>query len=236
MKGSIHAAIGASAPIALVVTQRASLLQGATMAAVSAGFALLPDLDHPGACATKALGGSAHKLVHSLCRKAFYATALKRDRSSMAHLVRIHRDPLHRTLTHTLLAALFVGGVAYGAGRFPVTAGVMASFGVFLLWPLYRRTIGMVMFAAAVAAMGAATLLTPWLLTLAAGGGYVSHIVADACTKAGVPALWPLRIQGKRWWNIRLLGGIIASGSSRESGPAVGVSMAANALLLFLNF
>ena len=47
MKGTVHAAIGASAPVGLVVTQHVSILQGLTMAAVSVGFSLMPDLDHP---------------------------------------------------------------------------------------------------------------------------------------------------------------------------------------------
>ena len=54
MKGTVHAAIGASAPACLVVTQHVSILQGISMAAVSAGFSLMPDLDHPKACATQA--------------------------------------------------------------------------------------------------------------------------------------------------------------------------------------
>lgn len=236
MKGSIHAAIGASAPAGLVLTQHASFLQGATMAAISAGFALLPDLDHPGSCATKALGKPVHKLVHALSGAVLHATALRRDKASMTYLRSVRRDPVHRTLTHTLAASLAVWAAAYAAGWISIAAGGVAALGVLLLWPLYRRTLGLVVLGAAAVAVGAATLLTPWLLALAVGGGYASHVAADACTKSGVPAFWPLKIQGKRWWNVRLLGSLLTSGSSYESAPAVGVSMVANVVLLFLNF
>lgn len=232
----MHAAIGASAPVGLVLTQHVTVLQGATMAAVSAGFALMPDLDHPKSCATKALGKPVHKLVHWMCATAVKGTSLGRDRSYAAYLKALNRDPCHRTLTHTLAVSLAMGVVAYGVTLTSAIGGAaLAALGVFTLWPLYRKTVGLVMLAAAAAAVGSALWLNPWLMALAVTGGYVSHVVADGCTMAGVPALWPMRIQGKRWWNIRLLGGKISSGSAAEKGPAVGVAVASNALLLLLS-
>lgn len=228
--------IGASTPVGLVVMQQASPVQGVAMAAISAGFALLPDLDHPRSCASRALGRITHSFVHGLCRTAFHATALAGDKKSLTYLRSIRRDPYHRTLTHTLVASFAIGAVAYAAGWGRVSTGAMAGLGVMLLWPLYRRTLGMVVLGAAATAVTASLLLTPWLLALAVGGGCASHVLADACTKQGVPAFWPIKIKGRRWWNVRLLGGLVASGSTHESGPAVGVSMAANALLLLLNF
>lgn len=231
----MHAAIGVSAPVGLIVTQHVSILQGLTMAAVSAGFALLPDLDHPKATASRALGNPAHKFVHGLCRAVVQATATRRDRSVIAYRQVQKKDPYHRTLTHTLAASLAVGGLAYFlALAFPVGAGAVAAFGVLMLWPLYRKTIGLVVAGAAVAAVGATVLLNPWLLGIAVTGGYVSHVVADGCTSAGVPALWPLKIHGKRWWGIRLLDSAVKSGSFQEKGPAVGVALASNALLVLL--
>lgn len=235
MKGTVHAAIGASAPVGLVVTQHVTILQGFTMAAVSAGFALLPDLDHPSAYASKALGSPVHKAVHSLCKLVMNASATGRDRSYIRYQQANRRDPYHRTLTHTLVASVALGILAYGlAYTFPFGAGAVAAFGVLLLWPLYRKTIGMVALGAAASAVGAVMLLNPWLVGVAVTGGYLSHVVADGCTVAGVPALWPLKIKGKRWWNIRLLEGMVSSGSFEEKGPAVGVAMASNALLVLL--
>lgn len=239
MKGSVHAAIGASAPAALIITQHVSLAQGSVMAAVSAGYALLPDLDHPKSCASTALGGFVHKAVHRACKAAVRATSTQRD-LGYRHYVRLRhptKDLYHRTLTHTLAVALGLGGVVYLVSwASAAAAGFVAALGVFLLWPLRRVTMGVVVLGAMAAAVGAALVLTPWLLALAVTCGYASHVVADACTKAGVPAFWPVPIRGKRWWNIRLLDNMVTSGSAMEKGPAVGVSLFANALLLFINF
>lgn len=236
MKGTVHAAIGASAPACLVVTQHVSILQGISMAAVSAGFSLMPDLDHPKACATQALGSPVHKVVHSLCKATVEATALGRDRSYVRWKKIKGHDPYHRTLTHTLAAALAVGVLTYGlAFTGPVAVGAVAAFGVLMLWPLYRKTIPLVILGAAAVATASSLYLNPWLVAIAVTTGYLSHIVADGCTSAGVPAMWPLRIQGKRWWNIRLLNGEVASGSTEEKGPAVGVAVASNILLVLLN-
>lgn len=236
MKGSVHAAIGASAPAGLVLTQHVSILQGAVMAAVSAGFSLLPDLDHPNACASKALGASVHRAVHSLCKTAVKATMTRRDWGRIRYQQGTGRDPYHRTLTHTLSVAAGLGVITYSLTWLSTLAtGAIAAFGVFLMWPLYRKTIGLVVGISAGAAVGAVLLLDPWLMALAVTGGYVSHIVADGCTTAGVPALWPMEIQKKRWWSIRLLGAGVASGSPEEKGPAVGVAAASNVLLILLS-
>lgn len=231
----MHAAIGASAPVGLVVTQHVSILQGFTMAAVSAGFALLPDLDHPRATASKALGPIAHKAVHALCRIVVQGSATRRDHGAVAYLKSRKKDPYHRTLTHTLVASVAVGVLAYLlALALPMGSGAVAAFGVLLLWPLYRKTIGLVVLGSAVTAVAATILLNPWLVGIAVTGGYLSHVVADGCTSLGVPALWPLKIKGKRWWRIRLLDSAVTSGSFQEKGPAVGVALASNALLVLL--
>jgi membrane-bound metal-dependent hydrolase YbcI (DUF457 family) len=208
------------------------------MAAVSAGYSLLPDIECENSTADRALGGHLHKLVHKMCAWVYNATGTSRDaRSVRWMLIRKWENPYHRTFTHTLLATLALGVLAYGlALTGPVLSASVAAFGVFLLWPLRRGAVGPVVCGAAAAAVGAAVLLNPWLLSLAVAGGYLTHIVGDACTKGGVPALWPLPIQGKRWWNIRLLGSLVASGSAQEKGPAVGVSLTANAFLVFLQF
>jgi membrane-bound metal-dependent hydrolase YbcI (DUF457 family) len=115
-------------------------------------------------------------------------------------------------------------------------SGLVAALGVYLLWPLRKVTKGVVILGAMAAAAGSALTLTPWLITLAVTCGYISHVAADACTKSGVPALWPLPVKGKRWWNIRILDSMVTSGSALEKGPAVGVSVFANIALMFLKF
>lgn len=237
MKGSVHAAIGASTPVGLAVAHHVTVPQGLVMAAVSAGYALLPDLDSPTSCASRALGGFVHRFAHRLCKVIVNTTSLPRDKAYARWMQIHHRDPYHRSLTHTAAATGLIALVAYGAAwAHPLAAGFIAALGVLLLWPLRRTAVAVVVFGAMVVSVVTVMLLSPYLLALAVAGGYASHIAADACTKAGVPVLWPVTIQGKRWWRIRLLGSTITSGSPREKGPALGVSLASNALLLLLHF
>lgn len=235
MKGTVHAAIGASAPIGLVVTQYVNPIQGFAMAAVSAGFSILPDLDHPRACASKALGSVVHRIVHKVCKQVVDKTAIGRDRAQIGWKRSAQQDPYHRTFTHTLATSILVGTAVYAvAWTGTVAMALIAAFGVLLLWPLYRKAIGVVVLAAVMTAVAVAMLLSPWLLALSAFTGYLSHVMADGCTKDGVPLLWPMEIKQKRWWRVRLMGTSIESGSQREKGPAVGVAAGSNLLLLLL--
>lgn len=241
MKGTVHAAIGVSVPAGAVLTGSVSIIQGAVMAAVSAGFSLLPDIDSPQSMASQALGGLSHRAVHATSRRALVSTSTGRD-VGHANWKRINRqDPVHRTLTHTLAATLLVTALVYVADLYRL-GGLVTGLGLFLLWPVYRkkakvpRGIAMVVCAAAAISftLVANLYMTPWLLALAAGLGYLSHVVADGCTTSGVPALWPVKFKGKRWWNFRLLGNRVKSGQKEERGPALGVALAMNGLLLFL--
>lgn len=238
MKATVHVAIGASAPAGLVLTQGTTLPQGVIMAAVSAGYALLPDLDNNKATATLALGKPVHGVVYELSKWAHRATASPRDLATMRWMViRKHAKPYHRTLTHTIAASLAIGAVAYlAAVSSALVTACIAAFGVFLMWPLNRKNAVLAPLGAIGVALGSIHLLTPWQMAMAVGGGYLSHVVADSCTKGGVPAFWPIPIKGKRWWNIRLMGRMILSGSRQENIPALGVSLATNALLVFIHF
>lgn len=241
MKGTVHAAIGVSVPAGVTLTGAVSIPQGVIMAAVSAGFSLLPDIDSPNSLASQAVGPLAHRAVHRVSRAALTSTSTGRD-VSHANWKRINRqDPVHRTLTHTVLVTLALSAFAYLADT-ATLGGLVTGLGVFLLWPVYRkkgkvsRRIAMaVCFLGAVAVSYAAGLyMTPWLMALAVGGGYLSHVIADGCTTSGVPALWPVKFSGKRWWNFRLLGSYVKSGQKEEKGPALAVALAMNGLLLFL--
>lgn len=44
--------------------------------------------------------------------------------------------------------------------------------------------------------------------------GYIFHLLGDSCTRSGVPLLFPFKIKGKRWYNIRFAK--IAAGSAFE--------------------
>lgn len=43
----------------------------------------------------------------------------------------------------------------------------------------------------------------PWL-GIAVTFGWFMHILGDLITKLGVPLLWPIKIRGRRWWNVAL--------------------------------
>jgi membrane-bound metal-dependent hydrolase YbcI (DUF457 family) len=37
-----------------------------------------------------------------------------------------------------------------------------------------------------------------------AGAGALFHLLGDACTKYGVPLVWPLKVKGRRWYSVGL--------------------------------
>lgn len=237
MRGSVHAAIGASIPAGPVLGGSIGVAQGLAMAAISAGFALLPDLDHPDSIASKAFGKRAHKVVRDCCMRSQKLTSTKYDQKYIAWRARKGWDTAHRTLTHTTVVALVLMSLTYAISSVSIVAmSVLAGAGTHALHSLHRTKTAIAVLGAILVSIGAATLLNPWLMALAVGGGYFSHIVADACTTQGVPVFWPLSIKGKRWWNVRLLGSRVRSGGKGEEGPALGVALASNGLLMLLMF
>lgn len=205
MMGRTHALTGwcaglAAAPLIGVATGAPQLV----FAATTAGFALLPDLDHPGATATRLLGWFT-RVVSWLLRKVsarlYAATKGPRDERCAG---------THRHLSHTVLFALALGGTtAVGAavgGRWVVLGVVL--FGLLLAaavlgdWVLLAGVgagAWMVLgsdAAAALADVGA-------FLGAAVALGCVVHDLGDAITEAGCPFLFPLLIRGETWYEIR---------------------------------
>jgi membrane-bound metal-dependent hydrolase YbcI (DUF457 family) len=41
-------------------------------------------------------------------------------------------------------------------------------------------------------------------LGIPAGAGALSHLLGDACTKYGVPLVWPVKVRGQRWYSCGL--------------------------------
>jgi membrane-bound metal-dependent hydrolase YbcI (DUF457 family) len=173
---------------------------------VAAGAALLPDCDHPSSSVAFTFG----PVSRWACRRIGRACAVLHART---------RTPLdvrdldgHRTLTHTVLWALVTGLVAALAGRLGglVAAAVVVfattGLAVRALWPRRKRGDFGATLAGAVAA---AALLTfgPaggwWWLGLPVAFGCLAHVAGDALTNTGVPALFPLRLRGRRWLRLR---------------------------------
>lgn len=214
MNGKSHAVIGAAAPLSLV-TAGADLGQLAVLAVLSAGAALGPDIDHPNATATKALGGPVHKVVHSLSTTVRKATSTPADRSAAIQWEGLGRDADHRALTHTGVSFLALSATAYAVAQLPFGAAAMAAVAGWMLGHLTGRA------SAPVASIAAAALTLvcgppAWMTAVAVGAGWLSHVLADGCTMGGVPLTWPLKRRGRRWGHTRILGRMLRSGAGSD--------------------
>ncbi|MBB5825581.1 metal-dependent hydrolase [Micromonospora carbonacea] len=170
-------------------------------AAVTAGGALLPDVDHPGSVVARSLG----PVTRLVAQGAAAGAAALRGASCRCCVGRGG----HRAVTHTLLfavaAGLLVSLVCWVGGDVAaaVVAGLAAALAV--RGALRRRTRGAYGAAAAGLFVGvmAAALPGPvagwWWVGLPLGLGCLVHSLGDALTFSRVPLLWPIRIRGCRW-------------------------------------
>lgn len=189
-------------------------------ALICAGAALAPDLDHQAATISRAFGPLSRalcKIVDGLAHATYKATRKKGDP---------RRAGGHRTLTHTWLWAVLVGGgfsaaAVYG-GRWAVLVilfihMVLAVEG--LLWRQARMSSDVLVWllGATSAWMLADVLDDPgngkdWLFTqpgqhylwigLPIVLGSLVHCIGDALTVSGCPVLWPIPIGRRRWYPV----------------------------------
>lgn len=90
--------------------------------------------------------------------------------------------------------------------------------------PLHRGVTHTLFFALSLGLLSAA--IGGSLIGVAVGTGILSHIVADACTKAGVPLMWPLMVREQRWRRFCLPGARhMKSGNHLEWIPGCGVAL-----------
>ncbi|ASR38309.1 hypothetical protein BAY61_28600 [Prauserella marina] len=207
MMGRTHALTGwcaglAVAPFAGITT----LAQALVFAATTAGFALLPDLDHPGARASKLLGpvtGGLSWLLRKASSGFYQLTKGPRDENKTGS---------HRHLSHTLLFAVALGALtAWGteAGGPWAVVGVVV-FGLLLaedalgdwllpvaggavVWWVYENSPDPLAELAPIAGQ----------LGIAVAVGCFTHCLGDALTEAGCPFLFPLPIAGETWYELR---------------------------------
>ncbi|PRX50359.1 LexA-binding, inner membrane-associated putative hydrolase [Prauserella shujinwangii] len=207
MMGRTHALTGWCAGLALApAVGIASLSQAVVFAATTAGFALLPDLDHPGARASKLLGpvtGALSWLLRKASSGLYAVTKGPRDE---------RHSGTHRHLSHTVLFAAALGGAtaAGTAAGGPWAVAAVVLFGLLLaedalgdwllplggaavVWWVYQNSPG------ALAELDAVS----GLLGIAVAAGCVTHCLGDALTESGCPFLFPLPIAGETWYELR---------------------------------
>ncbi len=185
-------------------------------AAVCAGAALLPDLDCSGRV-TRNQGGAT--VAHTFgVASLFLAECVEKFSLGVYRLTRTRFDPRrhngHRTLTHTWLFNVALGGlVAVLAGVWgkPFAVGVLffclglAIRGLLDDWAKHEGW-PLITALAAAAAYGAWAALPsgrayPLLGAAVAAGGLI-HTLGDMITSAGCPVLWPLPLAGRLWRDI----------------------------------
>lgn len=193
-------------------------------ALVSAGFGLLPDIDHPGSTVSRTLGPATRVVSTFVVWAAVTARA-----GSCTHCAR-RGGGGHRGLTHTTLGAFTVGLlVTVCAWMWPRPCALtVIGFGVWLaahtaLSSTTRARIGDMVLpgrfrrhgkhafrftagtgAALIGVAAAYVLADPavtswWWLGIPVAWGCLAHSLGDALTFSAVPLWWPARIRGCRW-------------------------------------
>jgi len=176
-----------------------------TFAAVCAGAALLPDLDHPSSAATRRFSVASWLACHAvrpLSRTVYRLTRGKRDTGSGAH----------RGLTHTAVGALLLGiAINLASARWgtPVLVGTLFVCLALATKGLDRLVPGPPSLVIAAGLTVAVERLLPggtegtagWLGT-AVTLGMLVHSAGDAVTDSGAPLLWPIPIRERRWYPV----------------------------------
>lgn len=200
------------------------------------GSALMPDLDAVKSTSINTLGPIGSIL--SKLMRAFSSLIQNLIRSKSDSM---GSDP-HRGFWHTIIAALFAGLVVTALTRIDVklfTIGnveiTVAEFIViFIIYislqlfmaslfkSFYKKSkgnvigqiiinIGSIITSILLVFMLPKDLSYNWV-GVAVSFGWIAHLIGDMMTVAGVPVLFPLKIRGKRWWNLRFPLGIRAGG------------------------
>lgn len=198
------------------------------------GSALMPDLDAVKSTSINVLGFIGAGLSTAMRGFSSIVQGLIKgpyDKNS---------DP-HRGFWHTLVSAFLVGGLFAGLTSINVeiftfrdNSITVATLIVLLILYIsiklalaslfksfYNKNknstgkLGMTIGAFATSAILVVLLPSNIDYTWVGGAvtfGWIAHLLGDMMTVSGVPILFPLKIKGKRWWDIRLPLGIKAGG------------------------
>jgi membrane-bound metal-dependent hydrolase YbcI (DUF457 family) len=169
---------------------------------ISAGFALLPDVDHPQSTIARTLGP-----VTGLISVGVSAGAVRLRVASCSHCADRPARGGHRQVTHTAVFAVALGLVVGVAGWL---AGARAGLPVVwiatglaaraMLTRRQRGALGAVLLASFVTAVVYVTAGPSWWwIGVPVAWGTLAHSLGDAATRYGAPLVWPVRIRGCRW-------------------------------------
>lgn len=198
MLGKSHAICGLLAGVGLDALIPTAPLPVKGLVVLSAGgAALLNDLDHPAATAARSLGIVTKVIaigVDQASLALYYATATAGDPPD--------RKSGHRLATHTVPFCILAGGLIAVLGLVsPIAVAVVVA----LLAGLLAQGIkvaGTGLFFTTLAVSCWVLTQEPgwsWLVSLAVTVGCLVHLAGDWVTNSGLPVLWPLVSQGKRW-------------------------------------
>lgn len=171
---------------------------------ICAGAALLPDLDHPSATVARALGPVTRLLAMGIAAGSaavHAATRTGRDRTN---------GNGHRALTHTALFAVGLGllvsllGAVGGRTVVAVVLTLTVALGLRGLVGKVRGDLNLLVPGIAVFTGALALWVLPgsgwWWLGIPVAVGCLVHDLGDATTNSGCPILWPLLVDGQRWY------------------------------------
>ena len=212
--GRSHALSGWCAGLAVApLIGLTSVAEVVPFAAATAGYALVPDLDHPGASASRLLGPltrAVSAVVRAFSGVLYSVTKGPRDEDSTGK---------HRHATHTLAAAALLGVLAASLGdrgkwavlAVAVTGLVLAAdaLGDWIVlavlgaagWSVAGTALPGT--TAADAVQAGLTEIGGWI-GMAVGLGMFVHCLGDSLTRSGCPWLFPLPIRGETWYELRL--------------------------------
>lgn len=213
MMGRSHALTGCLAGLAAAPLLVHTPGEVVGFAVAAGGYALLPDLDHPGSTASRIAGPFTEAICWLLRHASAFAyrhTKGPRDERSKG---------THRHLSHTLAFALALGGLVVAAtwvaGLFSPVAGAatvaavyavgvvlaMAVLGDWVLLP--AGFTACVWLAANYTHLAASVTGLVGPVGVAVALGCLVHCLGDMITESGCPILWPGLIAGETWYELR---------------------------------
>lgn len=196
---------------------------------VVAGAALIPDLDNTRSSAMSALGilgVGLSKVFRTIASGVYYLTKTKKDKPVPdPHRGFWHTIPAVILMFFLCLGTTSIGGVFYSdllKRNITVGTGFAAAW-MFFCFLLAISVLDVYILGKDTSASVPGTILNIALslglvylvlrfnssvtyrwLAFTVAFGYFIHILGDTLTASGTPCLWPLKIRGKRWYDIRL--------------------------------